>query len=363
MDDEFADRFRVAAAACTRTVMSRRDRTPAEVLRSLADAADALGLDEWDTYAERGPVVRLEAEVAELLGKPAAAFFPSGIMAQQCALRVWTDRAGTRRVAIPDLSHLLVHELDGPRLVHGLEIEHLTTGRRVATADDLGTVPGRLAAILVELPLRDAACLLPTWEELEALSTAARARDIRIHFDGARLWEAQPFYDRPLAAISALADSVYVSFYKGLAGLAGACLAGPADFVDEARRWRKRMGGTVYRMTPEAIGALIGLRDRLPLMGACVAWARSLAAALPDTVLPNPRVPHTNTFELYAAGDPTAVNERLLSVLEERRVLLCGPWRPTSEPGRITTELAVGDGALDLDPDEIAGWLGALIAG
>ncbi len=363
MDDEFGERFRAAAAACTRTVTRHRARTPAEMLRALADAADELGLDEWDVYAERGPVARLEAEVAELLGKAAAAFFPSGVMAQQCALRVWTDRAATHRVAMPDLSHLLVHELDGPRLVHGLEIEHLTTGRHVATADDLARLPGRIAAILVELPLRDAGCLLPTWVELEGLAAAAHERDIRVHFDGARLWEAQPFYDRPLADIAALADSVYVSFYKGLDGLAGACLAGPADFVDEARRWRRRMGGTVYRMTPEAVGALVGLRERLPLMGACVAWARSLAAALPAGVTPNPPVPHTNTFELFAAGDAATVNERLLSFVTEQRLLLSGPWRPADEPGRITTELAIGDSALELDPVEIAGRLGALIAG
>ncbi len=79
-------------------------------------------------YAERGAVAQLEQEVAELLGKPAAAMFPSGIMAQQAALRVWCDRAGSTRVGIPELSHLLQHEDDGPRLLHGFRFEHVSTG-------------------------------------------------------------------------------------------------------------------------------------------------------------------------------------------------------------------------------------------
>ena len=193
-----------------------------------------------------------------------------------------------------------------------------------------------LAAALVELPLRDAGCLLPAWEDLMALSTSAGARNIRLHFDGARIWEAQPFYDRPLAEIAGLADSIYVSFYKGLGGLAGACLAGPADFIDEARRWRKRMGGTIFRMTPEAVGALVGLRDRLPLMAECVTWARALAAALPSYgVTAHPEVPPTNTFELYAAGEVGAVNDRLIALMTEHRLALTNPWRATDAPGRI----------------------------
>ncbi len=62
----------------------------------------------------------LEDQLADLFGRPAA-FFPSGAMAQQSALRVWCDRTGTRRVAMPDMSHLLVHEMDGPRRLHGFE--------------------------------------------------------------------------------------------------------------------------------------------------------------------------------------------------------------------------------------------------
>ena len=363
MTDDFQDRFRAVALACTDTVSWHRPRTPAEMFRSLADACDTLGIDQWDQYAERGPVARLESEVAELLGKGSAAFFPSGTMAQQVALRVWSDRAGTRRVAIPDLSHLLNHELDGPRVMHGFEIDHLTTGREVATEKHLAALPGRIAAALVELPLRDAGCLLPAWEDLVALSTSAGARNIRLHFDGARIWEAQPFYDRPLAEIAGLADSIYVSFYKGLGGLAGACLCGPADFIEESRRWRKRMGGTIFRMTPEAVGALVGLRDRLPLMGECVTWARALAAALPSYgVTAHPEVPPTNTFEMYAEGEVDAVNDRLIAFMTEHRLALTNPWRATDVPGRIGCELAIGDAALGLDPAKIAAWIGELVS-
>ena len=99
----------------------------------------------------RGGVAQLEAEVAELLGKPSAVMFPSGVMAQQATLRAWCDRAGSRRVALPDLSHLVHHEQDGPRRVLGLEPKKwLTTGRRTATADDLAAVGGRLGAAMVE---------------------------------------------------------------------------------------------------------------------------------------------------------------------------------------------------------------------
>jgi threonine aldolase len=350
-------RFRAAARRCTGTIGWSDHATPAAAFQALAEAATTLGIDEWDQYDERGAVARLETEVAALLGTAAAAFFPSGVMAQQAALRTWCDRSGTRRVAMPDLSHLLVHELDGPRILHGFIVEHLTVGATVATAAHLAAIPGRLGAVLVELPLRDAGCLLPGWDELVALSAAARARGVPLHLDGARLWEAQPFWGRPLDEIAALADTVYVSFYKGLGGLAGACLAGATDVIDEARCWRRRLGGTIYRTTPEAVAALAGLRTRLPLMAACHAWAVALAAALGDTVTCSPAVPHANAFLVFAAGDADAVNERLLTRITATGVRLGGPWEAAPEPGRVTAEITVGDGALALDPTEVAGWI------
>jgi len=354
MNDELLERFRAAVLASAHTATGHRPRRPAGVFRALADACDELGIERWDQYGEHGPVELVEAQVAELLGCAAAAYFPSGVMAQQSALRIWCDRAGTRRIALPDLSHLLLHELDGPRLLHGFEVDHLTTGPVVATAEHVAALPGRLAAVLVELPLREAGCLLPSWDELTELASACRRRGVAVHVDGARIWEAAAGLDRPLTEVSALADSVYVSFYKGLGGLAGCALAGPVDVVDEARRWRRRLGGTLFRMTPETVAALVGLRDELPLMGRCLDWARAFAAALPVGVRPHPAVPHTNTFFLYAAGDADAVNARLIDFVEAHGIVPTGFWFAAEEPGRVRTEMAVGSDALGLDPAQVA---------
>src|SRR4051812_42366432 len=229
---ELRERYKAASPTITASFMHGPPKRPLYEAQSLVSEIEARAQpDKWDRYGDAGAVEQLEKEVAELLGKPATAMFPSGIMAQQSTLRVWTDRQTSKRVALPDLSHLLKHELDGPRLLHGFQFENLTSGASAPKAADLETIPGRLGAVLVELPLRDGGYLLPTWDELVELSSACRERGVPLHFDGARIWEAQPYLGHSLAEIADLADTVYVSLYKGLAGLSGALVAGPQDVV------------------------------------------------------------------------------------------------------------------------------------
>lgn len=353
-------RIVVASRACAAAISGHAFRSPAQALEELARGCDELGIEEWDFYGERGAVQRLEAEVTALFGTPAAAFFPSGVMAQQSALRIHADRSGSRRVAMPDLSHLLLHEEDGPRILHDLEICFLTRGFEAPAARHVEAIPGRLGAVLAELPLREAGCLLPAWDDLATLSQACRARGVALHFDGARIWESQPWFGRTLTEIAALADSLYVSFYKGLGGLSGAALLGSADFIAEARLWRRRLGGTIYRTTAEAVSALLGLRDRLPLAADTVAWARAFAASLPPQITVQPDVPHTSQFKLYTAAAADAVNERVLALVQERQVGF-PPWRTTQEPGRITAEIVVTSAALGLDPAEMAALFGSAV--
>jgi threonine aldolase len=364
VDDALEERLKAAGKACDTTVFWHARRTPAQVLRAVADAADELGIDEWDVYAERGVVARIEAEVAELFGKPAAAYFPSGVMAQQAALRVWCDRSGSRRVALPDLSHLLKHEDDGPRRLHGFEFDHLTEGFRTATADDLRRLSPGLGAALIELPLRDAGCLLPSWDDLSALSDAARELGVPLHADGARIWESQPYWGKDLSEIASLVDSMYVSFYKGLEALSGAALVGPEDVVTEARTWRRRMGGTLFHLTPYAVSGLAGLKDRLPRMAEYAAWARSLAAELVQhglRVTPDP--PHTNTFLVFADATPDAIIERKIAFMEREKVEPCGGWWESRVPGTAMTEVAAHDAALVHEPAQVAGWIAEIALG
>lgn len=356
-----AQQVAAAIARAPRTIFSIYS-SPQETFSRLAKACEEFDINEWDIYGEGGAVKILENQVRELLGTEDAAYFPSGIMAQQTALRIHTDRVGSKRVALPNFSHLLVHEDDGPRIVHGFQFEMLTTGNQVATQDSLDNIPGKLGAILVELPLRDAGCLLPTWDELVLLSKACRERGIPLHFDGARLWESQPWFDRPLADIAGLADSIYVSFYKGLGGLSGSILAGSADFIKESRIWRHRLGGTVYHSTAEVVSALVGLRDLLGQIPDTVQFAKDLAAALPDCIRAQPLTPQTNHFLLYARANPDDLNKNVLSQIETSGLAFSKAWRPAPVPGIAMTELAIGSGATSISVQEVAELLGKVVS-
>ena len=185
-----------------------------------------------------------------------------------------------------------------------------------------------------------------------------------LHVDGARLWESQPFYDRPLAEIAGVGDSVYVSFYKGLRGLAGAAVAGPADVIDEARQWRTRMGGTLYSLHPYAVAALRGLRLELPRMADYHRRTVELAGALRDRglgVTPDP--PHTNAFRVHVPRPAADVDERVVSLMERERVALTPSFRDADTPGWSWTELTVGATTMEWDPVEAAELLARTLLG
>ncbi|WP_236569752.1 low specificity L-threonine aldolase, partial [Streptomyces sp. MBT59] len=207
----------------------------------------------------------------------AAAFFPTGTMAQQVALRCWAGRTGNTTVALHPLSHPEVHEGGALGVVSGLRTVRPTSEPRLPDAEEIRDFPEPFGTLMLELPLRDAGFVLPSWEELTAVVDAARERDAVVHFDGARLWECGPHFGRELSEIAGLADSVYVSFYKSLDGLSGAVLAGPSTLVEEARVWRHRYGGQLFQQFPAALSALVGLERELPRLPSYVAHAKVVA--------------------------------------------------------------------------------------
>jgi threonine aldolase len=348
------ERARAAEPALTRSITGQLLPTPAAELRDLADVAAALDAPgAWDRYGEHGPVGVLERRLADLLGTPAAAMFPSGVMAQQSMVRVWCDAAGSRRVAIPALSHLLQHESDGPRLLHGFEFELLTDGPTVPQVEHLAAIHGPLGAAVLELPLRDAGYLLPSWDELVAFSQACRDRGVRLHLDGARIWESAPHLGHSPAEVAGLADSVYVSLYKGLGGLSGAVLAGPEDEVAQARVWRSRMGGTLFSLMPFAVAALRGLDRELPRMAEYHERAVLLAQRLSARgIRVTPQPPHTNAFRIHVEREVADLDERRVAAMETDHVRLSPPWSASETPGWSWTELVVGPATMEWDVDE-----------
>jgi len=344
MDDEL-DALRLA---CDRAIRGHGPHTAADLLATVAPDT------RLDSYGDGGVVAELEAEVAGLLGLPAAVYLPSGVMAQQAALRVHADRRGRRTVVYHPQCHLEVHEGRALERLQGLVGRPAGSRDRLLLRSDLDDVAESPAALLVELPQRDLGGLLPDWDDLTAQVAWARDRGAAAHLDGARLWEASAGYGRAPDEIAGLFDTTYVSFYKGIGALAGCCLAGPEDVVAEVREWRRRMGGTLFGLWPGAASALSCLRRRLPLMPAYFECAKEIAAAVRDlpgvTVVPDP--PQTPMLHLLLRTGADEFRAAVRSLAEG------GLWTweraaPTADPGVQRVELSVGDATMALSPEEI----------
>ena len=342
MDDR-AEPRRQALRRCERILSGIRPATVRERLAAWAPGPD----ESPDIYGAGGPVRTLEERVAELLGTEAAVFFPTGTMAQQVALRCWAARTGNAVVASHPLAHPEMHERHAYSVLSGLRSVWPTREPRHPTAAEILGCDEPFGTLLVELPLRDAGFVLPSWEELTALVAAARDRGARVHFDGARLWESTAYLGRSLAEIAALADSVYVSFYKTLGGISGAALAGPAEVMTEVRAWRHRYGGQVFQQWPAALAALHGLDTVLPQLGTYVEHARTVAAALAQApgsrVHPEP--PHTHQFQWWLPHPADALNDAALRQAEEDRTWVCGGWVDAA-PGYAMAEVTIAQAAL-----------------
>jgi threonine aldolase len=146
-----------------------------------------------------------------------------------------------------------------------------------------------------------------------------------------------------------------VSFYKSLGGLAGAALAGPADFVAQARAWRQRYGGNVFQQWPAALSALAGLDRVLPRLSSYVEHARAVAAALSQ--LPGARVhplpPHTHQFQLWLPHPAERLNQAVLALAEEEQVWFCYGFTDRPPTGLAYAEVTVAEAALDWTADDV----------
>jgi threonine aldolase len=297
-----------------------------------------------EMYGKGKLVEDFQNKMAAYLGKETAVFFPSGTMAQQIALRIWCDEKGIKKVAYHPLSHLEIHEEDGLKELHHIEPVLLADETRVIELEDVAGLKEDIACLLLELPQREIGGQLPEFETLEAISVYCREKGIKLHLDGARLFEILPFYQKTAAEVCALFDSVYVSFYKGIGGIAGAVLAGDEDFTEKSKVWKRRHGGDLISLYPYFLSAEYYFDQRINKMDEYYAGAKELAELYNgcERVSTKPSVPVSNMFHVHIEAQKDKLEAAFTAVYHETGIGLTGYVREITEHS-CYFEVSIGD--------------------
>ena len=209
-------------------------------------------------------VNELQRRAAELLGHEAALFVVTGTMCNRLGVAAWTQPGDV--VVIERDAHLMRYETGGPALMSGVLFEQLPGDRGTFTPEQLEEV---LTAGTVHIPPTTLVALEQThnlaggaiWplERYRAVAGLANERGVRVHVDGARLMNAVVASGVPAAEWGGAVDSVWIDFTKGLGAPIGAVLAGPADFIQRARRFKHLFGGALRQAGIAAAGCLHAL--------------------------------------------------------------------------------------------------------
>lgn len=340
------------------------DMVPGERLREIADFMEARVWGDAQ-YLEDEMTQTLEADVAARLGTQAALWFPSGTMAQGVAARIHGAATGRGTLLLHPSSHLELHEEHGYREAHGLKARLTDNWHAPVTAGDIDAAGDDIAAVFLELPQRHAGGALPTWDALQAIKAAAKARGARLHIDGARLWTCIDAYEgQTLADICDGTDSVYVSFYKDIGALGGAALAGSTAFVEAARIWRHRLGGLLIRGWPQVPDALRLLPLRMDRMPAYVARARELAEMIREAsgFEIEPAAPRTNMFHVRIPMNEATIQGARDHAARKTGVWLANRFWDYEGPENHSAELSVGERIMAIEPARIASAFAAMAA-
>jgi threonine aldolase len=307
---------------CHTVIPGHRARSPAEMFAAMGAWCAENGVAH-DVYGEGALIQAFEEKIAALLGFEAAVFCISGTMAQVTALRLGCEDRASNLVALHPTSHIIVHEKSNYQLLGMFNALQIGDRHRPFTVADLESLPDRLGAVSLEIPMREIGGQAPSWDELEAIKAHCHERNTHLHMDGARLWEAAAGYGRPVNEIAAGFDSCYVSLYKGIGGLGGAVVAGSRSFVRRAAEAFKRQGGNVIHRSPYVVAAAMQFDARLAAMPDLFRRTQWLYEVLRDfpAIRVNPARPQANMLHLHL---PVS-RERALAI-RNRVAQLHGVW-------------------------------------
>ena len=292
-----------------------------------------------DVFGEDPTVNRLEEYVADLLGKEAALYAPSGTMTNQVGVQVNTNRG--EEVLLHEGSHIFVYEAGAPAVLSSVQLRILPGENGVI---DPETVRAAVRPEDVHFPRSRLLCLENTHntsggkvfplEDFAAVATTAKELGLKVHLDGARLFNAQVATGVPASEWCAHADTVSVCSSKGLGAPVGSLLAGDAKTIMEARRVRKAFGGGMRQAGIIAAAALYAFENHIDRLGEDHEHASALASGLRGAGY-EAKEPETNLV-LVAVDDPPEFLRALA-----REGVLATPGKPGYI--RLCTHLDIGE--------------------
>lgn len=298
-----------------------------------------------DVFGDDPTVNELERRVADLAGKEAALFVPSGTMGNQLAIHVHTRPA--EEILVERASHIFLYEQAGTAANSGCQTHVVTSARGAITPAQLDEAiedhdddhVARLALVCAENTHNSHGGVVVPLEALRALSSAARARGVRVHLDGARLWNAAVATGIPIRDWASVADTVMMCFSKGLGAPVGSILVGDAPVLRRARRARKRWGGGMRQVGILAAACLHTLDHHVDRLADDHRRARAFAAAAASIPGVQVHEPETNIL-LLDLEHPALQLAAVTAGLEARRVWVLPFGRRRL---RVTTHLDVDD--------------------
>lgn len=245
-----------------------------------------------DVYGDDPTVNELEARTAELLGKDAAVFVPTGTMANQVALRTHTEPGDL--VLVHRHAHIVINEVGGGAAISGVSMHGFDSADGTFTPDDVRAAIARphpfnpptlgSPAKLLCLENSHNAGGGTVWplDRLQAVCEAGRTHGLRLHLDGARLWHASAASGVDEAEYAEPFDTVYVCFSKGLGAPVGSALVGSRDTIRRARRFKQQLGGGWRQAGVVAAAALHALEHHRGSLGRDVREAKRFAEKLAE---------------------------------------------------------------------------------
>jgi threonine aldolase len=296
-----------------------------------------------DVFGEDPTVTRLEEYVAELLGKEAAIYCPSGTMTNQIGVHVSTGRGD--EVLLHEDAHIFNYEAGAPALLSGVQVRPVPGEGGVVASETLRAAVrpedvhfARPKLLCLENTHNVAGGRIFPLEEFAAVAAEARDLGLKVHLDGARLFNAEAATGIPAREWCEHAGTVSVCSSKGLGAPVGSLLAGDEDTIREARRARKTFGGGMRQAGVIAAASLYAFEHHLERLAKDHERARRLAAGL-DAAGYRVEPPETNIVLVHVedAGE-------FLRALADEGVLAT----PRSKGAvRLCTHLDVGDEEID----------------